>query len=146
MLIREQKCCRGLQSASIRHAHINNEYHYGICGEFAFNPLLSYVLLSSEDEDFSNELPSSSLSLPSSPSLASSSPASSDLPHSSPSLPHPEPALNPAGNLRLEIAAPHYHNDQLQVKVFWKWPSHGESIHWRWDKEVILLIRGQHSH
>uniref|UniRef100_A0A3Q4HSM9 Anosmin 1b n=1 Tax=Neolamprologus brichardi TaxID=32507 RepID=A0A3Q4HSM9_NEOBR len=26
------------------------------------------------------------------------------------------------GNLRLEVAAPHYHNNQLQVKVFWKWP------------------------
>uniref|UniRef100_I3JUM3 Anosmin 1b n=1 Tax=Oreochromis niloticus TaxID=8128 RepID=I3JUM3_ORENI len=28
------------------------------------------------------------------------------------------------GNLRLEVAAPHYHNNQLQVKVFWKWPQH----------------------
>ncbi|XP_059196454.1 anosmin-1b [Centropristis striata] len=83
-------------------------------------------------EDFSNELPSSSSSsssLPSSPSLSSSSPSSSDLPVSS-SLPHPESPLNPApGNLRLEVAAPHYHDDQLQVKVFWKWPHHGRQRH-----------------
>uniref|UniRef100_A0A667YCL0 Anosmin 1b n=1 Tax=Myripristis murdjan TaxID=586833 RepID=A0A667YCL0_9TELE len=32
-------------------------------------------------------------------------------------------APNPVspGTLRLEAAAPHYHDDQLQVKVFWKW-------------------------
>ncbi|XP_068599925.1 anosmin-1b [Brachionichthys hirsutus] len=81
-------------------------------------------------EDFSNELPSfsSSLSLPSSPSLSSSSPSSSDHPHST-SLSHPESSLNPdaatPGKLRLEVAAPHYHEDQMQVKVFWKWPNHG---------------------
>lgn len=83
-------------------------------------------------EDFSNELPSSSSSsfLPSSPSLSSSSPSSPDLPLSS-SLPQPESPLNPVipGNLRLEVAAPHYHNDQLQVKVFWKWPHHGRQRH-----------------
>ncbi|XP_039667771.1 anosmin-1b [Perca fluviatilis] len=81
-------------------------------------------------EDFSNELPSSSSSLPSSPSLSSSSPSSSDLPLSS-SLPHPESPINPVtpGNLRLEVAAPHYHDDQLQVKVFWKWPHHGRQRH-----------------
>uniref|UniRef100_A0A8D0A4F4 Anosmin 1b n=1 Tax=Sander lucioperca TaxID=283035 RepID=A0A8D0A4F4_SANLU len=83
-------------------------------------------------EDFSNELPSSSSSLPSSPSLSSSSPSSSDLPLSS-SLPHPESLINPGGvtpgNLRLEVAAPHYHDDQLQVKVFWKWPHHGRQRH-----------------
>ncbi|XP_078114697.1 anosmin-1b [Sander vitreus] len=83
-------------------------------------------------EDFSNELPSSSSSLPSSPSLSSSSPSSSDLPLSS-SLPHPETPINPGGvtpgNLRLEVAAPHYHDDQLQVKVFWKWPHHGRQRH-----------------
>ncbi|XP_034738189.1 anosmin-1b [Etheostoma cragini] len=80
--------------------------------------------------DFSNELPSSSLSLPSSPSLSSSSPSSSDLPLSS-SLPHPESPINPVppGNLRLEVAAPHYHDDQLQVKVFWKWSHHGRQRH-----------------
>nr|XP_046248073.1 anosmin-1b [Scatophagus argus] len=82
---------------------------------------------------FSNELPSSSSSssLPSSPSLSSSSPSSSsDLPHSA-SLPHPESPLNPVtpGHLRLEVAAPHYHEDQLQVKVFWKWPNHGRQRH-----------------
>ncbi|KAM3876332.1 anosmin-1b [Diretmus argenteus] len=79
---------------------------------------------STKVEVYSNELPSfssssstSSLSLPSSPSLSSS-----DLPLSS-SLSHPEPASNPVtpGNLRLESAAPHYHDNQLQVKVFWKW-------------------------
>uniref|UniRef100_A0A3B4AUA6 Anosmin 1b n=1 Tax=Periophthalmus magnuspinnatus TaxID=409849 RepID=A0A3B4AUA6_9GOBI len=50
-------------------------------------------------DDFSNELPSSS-------SSSSSSPA-----------------------LRLEVAAPHYHDDQLQVKVFWKWPYHTKQRH-----------------
>ncbi|XP_039984801.1 anosmin-1b [Xiphias gladius] len=81
-------------------------------------------------EDFSNELPSSSSSssssLPSSPSLSSSSPSSSDLPLSS-SRPHPVSPQNPLppDNLRLEVAAPHYHDNQLQVKVFWKWPYHG---------------------
>lgn len=41
-------------------------------------------------------------------------------------MPHPESPLNPVtpGNLRLEVAAPHYHDNQLQVKVFWKWPYH----------------------
>ncbi|XP_070688713.1 anosmin-1b [Pempheris klunzingeri] len=84
-------------------------------------------------EDFSNELPSSSSSssLPSSPSLSSSSPSSSDPPHPSSSLPHSESPLNPVtpGNLRLEVAAPHYHDDQLQVKVFWKWPYLGRQRH-----------------
>ncbi|XP_033936362.1 anosmin-1b isoform X2 [Pseudochaenichthys georgianus] len=80
-------------------------------------------------EEFSNELPSSSSSssLPSSPSLSSSSPSSPDI-SLSPSLPHPESSLNP-GNLRLEVAAPHYHDDQLQVKVYWKWPHHGKQKH-----------------
>lgn len=91
--------------------------------------LSSPLLSSTKGEDFSNELPSSSSSssLPSSPSVLSSSSSSSDLPHSS-SLPHPESPLPPItpGNLRLEVAAPHYHDDQLQVKVFWKWPNHGE--------------------
>uniref|UniRef100_UPI003AAA2826 anosmin-1b isoform X1 n=1 Tax=Centroberyx gerrardi TaxID=166262 RepID=UPI003AAA2826 len=76
-----------------------------------------FTTVTDTGEDFSNELPSSSSSsssLPSSPS--------SDLPLSS-SLPHPEPDPNPVtpGNLRLEAAAPHYHDSQLQVKVFWKW-------------------------
>ncbi|XP_029988336.1 anosmin-1b isoform X2 [Sphaeramia orbicularis] len=85
-------------------------------------------------EDFSNELPSSSSSssssLPSSPSLSSASPSSSDQTPSS-SLPHPESSLNPLtpGTLRLEVAAPHYHNNQLQVKVFWKWPYHARQRH-----------------
>lgn len=97
---------------------------------FSFPPIISI-----KGEDFSNELPSSSSSssLPSSPSLTSSTHSSSDLPHSS-FLPHPESPLNPVtpGNLRLEVAAPHYHEDQLQVKVFWKLPNHGELIlkHW----------------
>lgn len=90
----------------------------------------SFALLSfPKGDDFSNELPSSSSSssLPSSPSLSSSPPSSSELPHSS-LLPHPESPFIPVspGNLRLEVAAPHYHEDQLQVKVFWKLPSHGE--------------------
>lgn len=63
-----------------------------------------------EGEDFSNELPSS-LSLP----LSTSSPSSADLPVSE--------------NLRLEAAAPHYHDSQLQVKVFWKWPIHARQRH-----------------
>ncbi|XP_041791698.1 anosmin-1b [Chelmon rostratus] len=91
-----------------------------------------FTTITHTGEDFSNELPSSSSSssLPSSPSLSPSSPASSDLSHSS-SPPHPESPLNPAtpGNLRLEVAAPHYHDDQLQVKVFWKWPNHGRQRH-----------------
>ncbi|KAM9358138.1 anosmin-1b [Symphorus nematophorus] len=92
-----------------------------------------FTTITHTGEDFSNELPSSSSSssLPSSPSLSSSSPASSDISHSSSSLPRPESPLNPVtpGNLRLEVAAPHYHNDQLQVKVFWKWPNHGRQRH-----------------
>ncbi|KAF0041915.1 hypothetical protein F2P81_005447 [Scophthalmus maximus] len=87
------------------------------------------ILLSTEKgEDFSNELPSSSL--PSSPSLSSSSPSSSDLPVSS-SHPHPESPRNPVtpDNLRLEVAAPHYHDNQLQVKVFWKWPHQSRQRH-----------------
>lgn len=72
-------------------------------------------------EDFSNELPSSS---------SSSSSPSSDLAPSS-SLPQTDSSFNPfaAGNLRLEVAAPHYHNNQLQVKVFWKWPYHARQRH-----------------
>ncbi|KAI4828353.1 hypothetical protein KUCAC02_022449 [Chaenocephalus aceratus] len=27
------------------------------------------------------------------------------------------------------VAAPHYHDDQLQVKVYWKWPHHGKQKH-----------------
>ncbi|XP_022055454.1 anosmin-1b [Acanthochromis polyacanthus] len=91
---------------------------------------LVFTTITHTGEDFSNELPSSSSSssssLPSSPSLSSSSsPSSSDLSISS-SVPHPESPMNPvtAGNLRLEVAAPHYHDNQLQVKVFWKWPYH----------------------
>ncbi|KAI3368580.1 hypothetical protein L3Q82_025581 [Scortum barcoo] len=82
-----------------------------------------FTTIARTGEDFSNELPSSSSS-----SSLPSSPSSSDLPVSS-SL--PESPLNPVtpGNLRLEVAAPHYHNDQLQVKVFWKWPNHGRQRH-----------------
>uniref|UniRef100_A0A3P8SN96 Anosmin 1b n=1 Tax=Amphiprion percula TaxID=161767 RepID=A0A3P8SN96_AMPPE len=95
---------------------------------------LVFTTITHTGEDFSNELPSSSSSssssssLPSSPSLSSSSsPSSPDLSISS-SVPHPESPMNPVtpGNLRLEVAAPHYHDNQLQVKVFWKWPYHGE--------------------
>ncbi|XP_046882826.1 anosmin-1b isoform X1 [Hypomesus transpacificus] len=53
--------------------------------------------------EFSNELPS----------------APNPAPH-----PDPDPAL---ANLRLEVAAPHYHDNQLQVKVFWKRRHHQES-------------------
>lgn len=73
------------------------------------------------EEDFSNELPSSSSSLPSSASSSSSS--SSDRPHSH------------GVNLRLEVAAPHYHEDQLQVKVYWKMSQHGELFYWTSKKE-----------
>lgn len=84
--------------------------------------VLFAFLSSAKGEDFSNELPSSS----SSSSLPSSLP-SSDLPHSS-FLPHPESPLNvdTPGSLHLEVAAPHYHENQLQVKVFWKVPNRGE--------------------
>ncbi|XP_003978488.2 anosmin-1b [Takifugu rubripes] len=91
-----------------------------------------FTTITQRGEDFSNELPSSSSasSPPSTPSLSSSSSSSSDLPHSS-LLPHPESPLNPVtpGNLRLEVAAPHYHDNQLQVKVFWKLPNHGKQRH-----------------
>ncbi|XP_034035483.1 anosmin-1b isoform X2 [Thalassophryne amazonica] len=76
-----------------------------------------FTTISHTGEDFSNELPSSS-------SSSSSAPSSSDATlSSSSSLPHPESPLNPVkpDNLRLEVAAPHYHDNQLQVKVFWKW-------------------------
>ncbi|KAK5621961.1 hypothetical protein CRENBAI_009220 [Crenichthys baileyi] len=81
-------------------------------------------------EDFSNELPSSSSSssLPSSPSQASSSPSSHKLPEFS-HLAHVDLPPNPSENLRLEVAAPHFHNNQLQVKVFWKWSHHARQIH-----------------
>lgn len=76
------------------------------------------------EEDFSNELPSSS-------SLPSSASSSSDRPHSH-AVPRPESPGNPVthGNLRLEVAAPHYHEDQLQVKVYWKMSQHGELFYW----------------
>uniref|UniRef100_A0A665VPY8 Anosmin-1-like n=1 Tax=Echeneis naucrates TaxID=173247 RepID=A0A665VPY8_ECHNA len=82
-----------------------------------------FTTITYSGEHFSNELPSS-------PSLPSSSSPSSDLPLSaSPS--HPDSATNPAtpDNLRLEAAAPHYHNNKLQVKVFWKWPYHSRQRH-----------------
>ncbi|XP_056133743.1 anosmin-1b [Lampris incognitus] len=74
-----------------------------------------FTTVSNTGEDFSNELPSSSSS--------SSSPSLSSNLHLTPSLPHPDPAPDPIApsNLRLETAAPHYHDNQLQVKVFWKW-------------------------
>ncbi|XP_013862836.1 anosmin-1b [Austrofundulus limnaeus] len=80
---------------------------------------LVFTTISHTDEDFSNELPSS-LSEPSSPDLASSS-----------SPTQPESPLNPVTSetLRLEVAAPHYHDNQLQVKVFWKWPYHARQKH-----------------
>ncbi|MED6283560.1 hypothetical protein CHARACLAT_010107 [Characodon lateralis] len=83
-----------------------------------------------EGKDFSNELPSSSSSssLPSSPSQASSSPSSHKLPEFS-RLAHVDLPPNPSENLRLEVAAPHFHNNQLQVKVFWKWSHHARQIH-----------------
>ncbi|XP_077389429.1 anosmin-1b isoform X1 [Festucalex cinctus] len=69
------------------------------------------------NEDFSNELPSASSSSSLSPSRSSSSSSSSDLPVSS------------SGDLRLEVAAPHYHSGRLQVKVFWKISSHARNRH-----------------
>ncbi|XP_015232128.1 PREDICTED: anosmin-1-like [Cyprinodon variegatus] len=79
-----------------------------------------------QGEDISNELPSSSSSssLPSSPSQASSS-SSSQLPKSSRRT-HVDLPPNPSENLRLEVAAPHFHNNQLQVKVFWKRSNHNK--------------------
>ncbi|XP_076007421.1 anosmin-1-like [Genypterus blacodes] len=74
-----------------------------------------FTTISHTGEEFSNELPSSS-------SHPSSTLPSSDVPLS-PSLPDPESPL------RLEVAAPHYHDDQLQVKVFWKWPHHTRQRH-----------------
>lgn len=84
---------------------------------------LVFTTITHAGEDFSNELPSSSSSA-SSP--GSSVPASSsDLPVSS------DNPLNPvtSGTLRLEVAAPHYHNNQLQVKAFWKWPQQARQRH-----------------
>lgn len=79
---------------------------------------ITFVLLPPDvaaegDEDFSNELPSSSAS------------SASDRP-----LSHAAPRSEPHGNLRLEVAAPHYHEDQLQVKVYWKVSQHGELLNW----------------
>ncbi|KAF7661810.1 hypothetical protein LDENG_00253950 [Lucifuga dentata] len=85
-----------------------------------------FSTISHTGEDFTNELPSSSSSsssLPSSPSLSSSSPI-----HFSSSLPLPE-SLSPVTPGNLEVAAPHYHDNQLQVKVFWKWPQHTRQRH-----------------
>ncbi|KAM8888801.1 anosmin-1b [Synchiropus picturatus] len=83
--------------------------------------------------DFSNELPSSSSSSSSLPSSTSQSSSSSptDLALSSPSLPHTDSRFDhmTPGDLRLEAAAPHYHNNQLQVKVFWKWSNHARQRH-----------------
>ncbi|CAL8307674.1 unnamed protein product [Lota lota] len=82
-------------------------------------------------KDFSNELPfSSSSSSSSSSSFHPPSSSSTDLPVSS--SPRPGPAHPPAvapGDLRLETAAPHFHNSQLQVKVFWKWLHLGRQRH-----------------
>ncbi|XP_067370311.1 anosmin-1b isoform X2 [Channa argus] len=125
-----------------------------------------FTTIAHTGQEFSNELPSSSSSsssssfLPSSPSLSSSSPSSSDLFLSS-SLPHPESPLNPVnpGKLRLEVAAPHYHDNQLQAKVFWKWPYHARQKHHgpyilRWhpytcstnvtSKESTTTVQGTH--
>ncbi|XP_057698156.1 anosmin-1b isoform X1 [Corythoichthys intestinalis] len=95
-----------------------------------------FTTMSYKGEDLSNELPSASSSLspsqPLSPSLSSSSFSSSspDLPLFS-SLPHPESPLDHAvpSDLRLEVAAPHYHNGQLQVKAFWKRSNHARNRH-----------------
>nr|XP_057929991.1 anosmin-1b isoform X1 [Doryrhamphus excisus] len=96
-----------------------------------------FTTVSYEDstkEDFSNELPfrssSSSPSLPLPPSLSSSSPSSPDLPLLSPPA-HAESPLDPIvpSELRLEVAAPHYHSGQLQVKVFWKRSNHARHRH-----------------
>ncbi|KAK0154758.1 Anosmin-1 [Merluccius polli] len=79
-------------------------------------------------KDFSNELPFSSSS--SSSSFHPPSSSSSDLLVSS--SPRPGPAHPPVvtpGDLRLETAAPHFHNSQLQVKVFWKWLHPGRQRH-----------------
>uniref|UniRef100_A0A1A8ELF1 Kallmann syndrome 1b sequence n=1 Tax=Nothobranchius korthausae TaxID=1143690 RepID=A0A1A8ELF1_9TELE len=71
---------------------------------------LVFTTIAHADKDFSNELPSSS--------------SSSSLPSSPSSPTHPDSPLNPitSETLLLEVAAPHYHDNQLQVKVFWKWP------------------------
>ncbi|XP_059924049.1 LOW QUALITY PROTEIN: anosmin-1-like [Gadus macrocephalus] len=74
-------------------------------------------------KDFSNELPFSSSSSFHPPSSSSSS---ADPPVSS--SPRPGPAVAP-GDLRLEAASPHFHNSQLQVKVFWKWLHPGRHRH-----------------
>uniref|UniRef100_A0A3P8WRB7 Anosmin 1b n=1 Tax=Cynoglossus semilaevis TaxID=244447 RepID=A0A3P8WRB7_CYNSE len=91
-------------------------------------------------DDFSNELPSSSDLSP-----TSSNPRAEPLPNSE--------------KLRLEVAAPHYHDNQLQVKVFWKWPNQGRQKHpgpyvLRWhphtcgtnvtDTERTATVQGTH--
>ncbi|KAG8003179.1 Anosmin-1, partial [Nibea albiflora] len=122
---------QGLQPATSYFLSVQTVAYWGQKRLKSPRAQIVFTTVTHTGEDFSNELPSSSSSssLPSSPSL-SSPPSSSDRPHSS-SLPHPESPLNPvtSGNLRLEVAAPHYHDDQLQVKVFWKWPNHGEQRH-----------------
>ncbi|CAL1593979.1 unnamed protein product [Knipowitschia caucasica] len=53
-----------------------------------------------------------------------------DLSNELPSAPHAVPFDPlPAEALRLEAASPHYHDNQLQVKVFWKWPYHSKQRH-----------------
>uniref|UniRef100_A0A096M507 Anosmin 1b n=1 Tax=Poecilia formosa TaxID=48698 RepID=A0A096M507_POEFO len=55
--------------------------------------------------------------------------ASSHKPPESSRLAHMDMLPNPSENLRLEVAAPHFHHSQLQVKVFWKWSHHARQRH-----------------
>ncbi|XP_028301413.1 anosmin-1b [Gouania willdenowi] len=84
---------------------------------------LVFNTITHSGEDFSNELPSSSSSS-SSPSSSSDHPSASSLPPTDPRL-----KLVNVGNLRLEVASPHYHDNQLQVKTFWKWSQHTRQRH-----------------
>ncbi|KAK7889287.1 hypothetical protein WMY93_024847 [Mugilogobius chulae] len=88
-------------------------------GLYPLSGLVIHLKEDSSTDDFSNELPFSSSS------SSSLSPGSSGL------VPHADSSFNPspAGALRLEVASPHYHDDQLQVKVFWKWPYHSKQRH-----------------
>ncbi|KAM8874626.1 anosmin-1b isoform 2-T3 [Spinachia spinachia] len=121
----------GLLPATSYFLSVQTVAYWGQMRQKSHRAQIVFTTITHTAEDFSNELPfSSSSSLSSIPSLSSSSPSSSDLTRWS-SLPLPESPPNPVppGNLRLEVAAPHYHDNQLQVKVFWKWPHQGRQRH-----------------
>ncbi|RVE73526.1 hypothetical protein OJAV_G00032240 [Oryzias javanicus] len=136
---------RGLLPATSYSLSVQSVAYWGQKRLKSHRAQLVFTTIPNADGDFSNELPSSSSSLsPSSPSY--------------PSVSHPESPLSPvpSGKLRLEAAAPHYHDNQLQVKVFWKWPTtkHQDLYILRWhphtcinnvtSKERTTTVQGTH--